>query len=74
MSVIIVPLDCEQSLGLGSVFSRSTGRERSGLASLMFDGVAGIVLPNLDSMSFLRWVSEKFIAEGLRDLDLFGDQ
>ncbi|GAB5581201.1 STE20-related kinase adapter protein alpha isoform X1 [Prionailurus iriomotensis] len=23
-------------------------------------------------MSFLRWVSEKFIVEGLRDLELFG--
>ncbi|XP_070246156.1 STE20-related kinase adapter protein alpha isoform X2 [Bos mutus] len=25
-------------------------------------------------MSFLRWVSEKFIVEGLRDLELFGEQ
>ncbi|XP_069490214.1 STE20-related kinase adapter protein alpha isoform X1 [Ambystoma mexicanum] len=40
----------------------------------MFHGVSGLVLPNLESMSFLRWVSEKFIAEGLRDLDLFGEQ
>ncbi|XP_029428035.1 STE20-related kinase adapter protein alpha isoform X3 [Rhinatrema bivittatum] len=28
----------------------------------------------LDSMSFLRWVSDKFVVEGLRDLELFGEQ
>ncbi|XP_042330601.1 STE20-related kinase adapter protein alpha isoform X2 [Sceloporus undulatus] len=34
----------------------------------------GVVLPSLDSMSFLRWMSEKFIFEGLRELELFGEQ
>ncbi|XP_053115015.1 STE20-related kinase adapter protein alpha isoform X2 [Hemicordylus capensis] len=42
----------------------------------------GVVLSSLDSMSFLvskperirRWMSEKFIVEGLRELDLFGEQ